>query len=141
MSMNSYDSSGGMVSEINITPMVDVMLVLLIVFIVTAPLMMNAVSVKLPKAMAEIADSKFEAAKISVTAEGDIYLDKVQISQAELEQELIQASTIPDYSVEIFADEEAVYGTVAKVMATIQRAGIARFTFVLLPDTNTPSPS
>lgn len=134
--MSNYDTDGGMVSEINITPMVDVMLVLLIVFIVTAPLLMNAVSVKLPKATASIANTKTEAAKISVTANGDIYLDKVKISQIELEAELEQASNIPDYSVEIFADEEAVYGTVAKVMAAIQRAGIARFTFVLLPDTN-----
>ena len=135
MSMDNYGSDGGMMSEINVTPLVDVMLVLLTVFIVTAPLLMNAVTVKLPKASAEVAITKPQTAHISVTDKGDIYLDQAKLSQAQLETELNKSSINPDYSVEIYADEKAVYGVVAKVMAAIQRARIAKFTFVMLPDT------
>ena len=135
MSMDNYGSDGGMMSEINVTPLVDVMLVLLTVFIVTAPLLMNAVTVKLPKASAEVAITKPQTAHISVTDKGDIYLDQAKLSQAQLETELNKSSANPDYSVEIYADEKAVYGVVAKVMAAIQRARIAKFTFVMLPDT------
>ena len=139
MSMDNYGSEGGMMSEINVTPLVDVMLVLLTVFIVTAPLLMNAVSVKLPKASAEVAITKPKTAHISVTAKGEIYLDQAKQSQTELEAQLKQSSSNPDYSVEIFADEKAYYGIVAKVMAAIQRAGIAKFSFVMLPDVVSPT--
>ena len=135
MSMDNYGSDGGMMSEINVTPLVDVMLVLLTVFIVTAPLLMNAVTVKLPKASAEVAITKPQTAHISVTDKGDIYLDQAKLTQTQLETELNKSSANPDYSVEIYADEKAVYGVVAKVMAAIQRARIAKFTFVMLPDT------
>ena len=133
MSMDNYGSDGGMMSEINVTPLVDVMLVLLTVFIVTAPLLMNAVSVKLPKASAEVAITKPQTAHISVTAKGEIYLDQAKLTESELDIQLKQFGTNPDYSVEIYADEKAFYGIVAKVMAAIQRAGIAKFTFVMLP--------
>ena len=135
MSMDNYGSDGGMMSEINVTPLVDVMLVLLTVFIVTAPLLMNAVTVKLPKASAEVAITKPQTAHISVTAKGEIFLDQAKLSQTQLETELNKSSANPDYSVEIYADEKVTYGIVAKVMAAIQRAHIAKFTFVMLPDT------
>lgn len=138
MSMDNFGSEGGMMSEINVTPLVDVMLVLLTVFIVTAPLLMNAVSVKLPKASAEVAITKPKTAHISVTDKGDIYLDQAKLSQAQLETQLDSASANPDYAVEIYADEKVFYGVVAKVMAAIQRAGIAKFSFVMLPDVNAP---
>jgi len=134
MSMDNYGSDGGMMSEINVTPLVDVMLVLLTVFIVTAPLLMNAVSVKLPKASASVAVTKPKTAHLSVTDKGDIYLDQNKLSQLQLETQLKQASANPDFSVEIYADEKVAYGIVAKVMAAIQRAGIAKFTFVMLPE-------
>lgn len=123
-----------MMSEINVTPLVDVMLVLLTVFIVTAPLLMNAVSVKLPKASAEVSIAKLKAAHISVTDKGEIYLDDKPINQTQLETTLRQANSTPDYSVEIMADEKVAYGTVAKVMATVQRSGVTKFTFVMLPE-------
>lgn len=128
-------------SEINVTPLVDVMLVLLTVFIVTAPLLMNAVLVKLPKASASVSTTKPRTAHVSVTEKGDIYLDQAKLNQTQLETQLKQASVNPEFSVEIFADEKVVYGIVAKVMATIQRAGIARFTFVMMPDVATPTSS
>ena len=134
MALLTNDDSDSVIGEINVTPLVDVMLVLLTVFIVTAPLLMNAVQVKLPKASASIAITKPKTAHISVTEQGDIFLDETRLTQAELEAQLKQASAVPDYAVEIHADEKAEYGIIAKVMAAIQRAGIARFSFVMMPE-------
>ena len=134
MALLTNDDTDSVIGEINVTPLVDVMLVLLTVFIVTAPLLMNAVQVKLPKASASIAITKPKTAHISVTEQGDIFLDETRLTQTELEAQLKQAGAMPDYAVEIHADEKTEYGIVAKVMAAIQRAGIARFSFVMMPE-------
>lgn len=133
MAMNSGNDDN-MMSEINVTPLVDVMLVLLTVFIVTAPLLMNAVPVKLPKATASISITQLKNARISITDRGDIYFNDAILAMPELNVRLKEASGNRDFSVEILADEKVEYGVVAKVMAAIQRAGIARFTFVMLPE-------
>jgi biopolymer transport protein ExbD len=139
MGMLSNDSQESMMSEINVTPLVDVMLVLLTVFIVTAPLLMNAVSVKLPKASAAPATIQPNTAHISISQQGDIFLDEVKLSQTALEQRLNDGAKASDYAVDIMADEKVEYGTVAKVMAAIQRAKITKFTFVMMPDIHNPS--
>ncbi|MDP2247401.1 MAG: biopolymer transporter ExbD [Nitrosomonadales bacterium] len=123
-----------MMSEINVTPLVDVMLVLLVVFIVTAPLLMNAVPVTLPRATTDLANLQVESARISVTGDGAIYFNDDQLSMPELDARLIEAAENQDISVEIMADEKVEYGVVAKVMAATQRAGISKFTFVMLPE-------
>lgn len=133
MSMNSSASSSGMMSEINVTPLVDVMLVLLTVFIVTTPLLMNAVNVKLPKAAATTSISKIKSVRISVTQEGAVYIDQTKI-QGALEPVLRARRNVADFSVEILADEKVPYGAVARVMAQVQRAGITKFSFVMLPE-------
>ncbi|MEQ1600831.1 MAG: biopolymer transporter ExbD [Methylophilaceae bacterium] len=131
--MNDYGSDG-MMSEINVTPLVDVMLVLLTVFIVTAPLLMNAVSVNLPKASASIALQKISDVRVSITASGEVFVDKTKIPAASLENTLKQLKAKADVRVEILADERVPYREVARAMAQIQRAGISKFTFVMLPD-------
>lgn len=123
----------GMMSEINVTPLVDVMLVLLTIFIVTAPLLMNAVSVKLPKAAATTQISKINSVRVSITEEGRIYVDQRVVADT-LENELKRLRTQGDLSVEILADESVQYGHVARAMAQVQRAGITKFAFVMLPD-------
>lgn len=133
MAMNSGNDDN-MMSEINVTPLVDVMLVLLTVFIVTAPLLMNAVPVKLPKATASISITQLKNARISITDRGDIYFNDALLAMPELNARLREAAGNQGFSVEILADEKVEYGVVAKVMAAIQRAGIARFTFVMLPE-------
>ena len=133
MAMNSGNDDN-MMSEINVTPLVDVMLVLLTVFIVTAPLLMNAVPVKLPKATASISITQLKNARISITDRGDIYFNDALLAMPELNARLKEAAGSQDFSVEILADEKVEYGVVAKVMAAIQRAGIAKFTFVMLPE-------
>lgn len=134
MAMLNDMEQEGLVSEINVTPLVDVMLVLLTVFIVTAPLLMNAVKVKLPKASAEIAVTIPKTAHVSVTDVGDVFLDEQRLSLDKLTTELQLLKTRDDAAVEIYADEHSQYGAVAKVMAAIQRAGISKFSFVMAPD-------
>ncbi|MFD1122068.1 ExbD/TolR family protein [Methylophilus flavus] len=123
-----------LVSEINVTPLVDVMLVLLTVFIVTAPLLMNAVKVKLPKASAEVAITVPKTAHISITDAGDVFLDQQKLALDTLTSNLGTLKAQQDPAVEIYADEHAEYGIVAKVLAAIQRAGISKFSFVMSPE-------
>jgi biopolymer transport protein ExbD len=123
-----------LVSEINVTPLVDVMLVLLTVFIVTAPLLMNAVKVKLPKASAEVAITVPKTAHISITDAGDVFLDQQKLAMDTLTSNLGTLKAQQDPAVEIYADEHAEYGIVAKVLAAIQRAGISKFSFVMSPE-------
>lgn len=134
MSMLGDSESEDLVSEINVTPLVDVMLVLLTVFIVTAPLLMNAVKVKLPQASAEVAVTVPKTAHISVTDEGDVFLDEQRLAVDVLTTELGVLKQRQDPAVEIYADEHAQYGVVAKVLAAIQRAGISKFSFVMSPE-------
>lgn len=139
MSMDNYGSDGGMMSEINVTPLVDVMLVLLTVFIVTAPLLMNSVAVKLPKAAATTSLQKVNDVRVSITKVSDVYIDETKIAASSLEVELKKRNVKGDLQVQIMADEGVVYGEVAKAMAQIKRAGVSKFTFVMLPDSATHS--
>ncbi len=129
------NNDSGMMSEINVTPLVDVMLVLLTVFIVTAPLLMNAVPVKLPKASASPSLAQIDSARISITRQGELYYNTSLLTQPQLEEKLRQVGQNKSLALEIHADEKVEYGLVAKVMAATQRAGISRFSFVMQPDT------
>ena len=131
--MAFVSNENGMMSDINVTPLVDVMLVLLTVFIVTAPLLMNAVSVNLPKTSATTAISKISSVRISITQDGQLYIDQKRVSGS-LEAELRRMRRQGDFSVEILGDEAVPYGYVARAMAQVQRAGISKFAFVMLPE-------
>jgi biopolymer transport protein ExbD len=131
----SHNGGDNMMSEINVTPLVDVMLVLLTVFIVTAPLLINAVPVTLPKATTDLLNSpQKEPVRISVTGEGTLYFNNVMLSESELKTRLQEVAQNKETIVEIMADEQVEYGIVAKVMAATQRAGISKFTFVMQPE-------
>ncbi|MDD5403016.1 MAG: biopolymer transporter ExbD [Sulfuricella sp.] len=118
-------------SDINVTPLVDVMLVLLIVFIVTAPLLMQAVKVDLPKTAAVDPLKQAQPVQISIDVQGTVYIDQRPIHFDMLESELkkMHAAT-PDMNVQLHADENVKYGRVAQVMAAINRAGISKLGFV-----------
>jgi len=125
------EDEGGELSEINVTPLVDVMLVLLIVFIVTAPLLTQVVKVKLPKTeQTEPAPDK-HIAILAVTATGEATLDDKVVPLEELEGKLkaLQESD-PDINIQLQADKFAVFDSVAKVMASAQRSGVNKLSFV-----------
>lgn len=127
MAFSTSSDNDDVLSEINITPLVDVMLVLLVAFIVTAPLLNNAVHVNLPKTVATApADSK-PAVTVSVDAQGTIWLDKRATALSALPARLAALkANRPDIALNLQADEGVPYGTVAKLMAAIEHAGITR---------------
>ncbi|KQO75657.1 protein TolR [Rhizobium sp. Leaf262] len=115
---------GGAISEINVTPLVDVMLVLLIIFMVAAPMMTVGVPVDLPQTSASALNSETQPITITVNADGVIHLQETPIQAAEVADKL-QAISTTGYNERIFvkADSIAAYGIVADVMARIQAAG------------------
>jgi biopolymer transport protein ExbD/biopolymer transport protein TolR len=111
----------------NVTPLVDVMLVLLVVFIVTAPLMTNAIKVNLPKTDAVAPAEKKDPVVVSVDQDGKFYLAKSEIAPESLETSLkdVKAKD-PEVRVQLQADTSVNYGQVAKAMASIERSGITK---------------
>lgn len=125
------DSASDIVSEINITPLVDVMLVLLVAFIVTAPLLNNAVKVNLPKTVTTQPPEPSKPVSVTVDAKSTVYLDKKEISASALESELKSLrSANPDLTLHLQADEDVPYKAVAKTMAVIERAGVSKLAII-----------
>ncbi len=119
-----------MMAEINVTPLVDVMLVLLIIFIVTAPLLMQGIPLNLPKASASALNSSKQI-QLSIDSNQQLYLDKAPLERSQLKAKLQALHTdSPELTVELMVDERVQYGEVAKTMATIQQAGISKLVFV-----------
>jgi biopolymer transport protein ExbD len=127
MAIAAQGESDDVVSEINVTPLVDVMLVLLVVFIVTAPLLSNAVTVNLPKTAINAPPAQKKNLSVSIDAQSRIYVDKSQVELPRLESELrsLQAAS-PELSVHLNADQAVNYGLVAKVISSVDRAGVKR---------------
>ncbi len=127
------DDEGGEMSEINVTPLVDVMLVLLVVFIVTAPLLTQVVRVKLPKTEQTEPAPDQHVTILSVNADGQPSLDDRPVPLESLEAELkALQERDPEINVQLQADRAAVFDAVAKVMASAQRSGIGKLSFVTL---------
>jgi biopolymer transport protein TolR len=116
---------GSLVSQINVTPLVDVMLVLLIIFMVTAPIIQQGVQVSLPKVKAAALPGKEEQFIVSITRGRQIYLNDTQMTADTLTDKLTAiARERPDREVFIRADEQVPYGDVVRMMAAIKAAGI-----------------
>jgi biopolymer transport protein TolR len=127
MAISASGDNEDVVSEINVTPLVDVMLVLLVVFIVTAPLLSNAVTVNLPKTAINSPPSQKKSLSVSIDAASKIYLDRTEVALANLEGELekLHASN-PEIAVQLNADQGVNYGVVAKAISAVDRAGVKR---------------
>ena len=121
-------------SEINVTPLVDVMLVLLIIFMVTAPLMNSGVEVNLPETNAEpLAQPNQEPVQISITRDGGVYIDDVPVSMSELPQRLAaiaEEQKNDERSVMLRADQGLDYGLVMRVMGEMNHAGLNKVQMV-----------
>ncbi|MCI5165352.1 MAG: protein TolR [Candidatus Electrothrix sp. GM3_4] len=127
----------GLVEEINVTPLVDVMLVLLIIFMVTAPMMIQGVDVDLPKTTSRALRQQEEPLMVQIDEEGIIYLgkDKTRVSLALVRHELEKMpQEIKKESVYLRADEKVPYGLVVQVMAQIKQAGFEKLGMVTQPD-------
>ena len=131
MAFKSDSSDREAMSEINVTPLVDVMLVLLIVFIVTAPLLTQAVRVDLPKTEKTDPSPDKHTSTVSIDAQGKVTLNDQPQPMEGLEQtlrSLLQAD--PELIVQFQADKAVPYGSVAEAMAIAHKAGIQKLAFI-----------
>lgn len=128
------DDDSEVMSEINMTPLVDVMLVLLIIFIITVPVLTHSVKVDLPRADNTPNELKPETISLAVNAEGAIFWNETQVSFEDLEARLTaEASKQPQPEIHIRGDKAAAYEHVIQTMAAVQRAGILKLGFVTEP--------
>jgi biopolymer transport protein ExbD len=137
MSFGTQDNADEVMNEINMTPLVDVMLVLLIVFIITVPVMKHAVNIDLPRAENKAKDTKPHTVRLSVDAQGTYYWNEAKLDDSELESVLaIEASKDPQPELHIRGDKSVRYEKVARAMAAAQRAGLHRIGFITEPGAN-----
>ncbi len=129
----------GLVSEINVTPLVDVMLVLLIIFMVTAPMMTQGVDVDLPETTTTPLRQKEDPLVVAINKKGEIYLNKIKLDQTLLRQQLT-AMPKTDQQKPIFlkADKKVPYGIVVSVMADIKEAGFEKLGMITKPADTRP---
>ena len=128
-------------SEINVTPLVDVMLVLLIVFMVAAPLMTVGVPIDLPKTEAKPLNSQVEPLSVSIKPDGTIFLMEQQMSMEELSQKLKALYAIDaEKEIRVRGDLAATYGPIAQVLGAINAAGFKKIGLETLPGGATSAP-
>ena len=138
MSFGNHDLSASndddVMNEINMTPMVDIMLVLLIIFIITIPVMKHSVNIDLPRATNEVQNVKPETIRLSVDASGTYFVNESQILDAELAARLKTAAALnPQPELHIRGDKAVRYERVAEAMALAQQAGLRKIGFITEP--------
>ena len=132
--MISGENNGQLMSDINVTPFVDVMLVLLIIFMVTAPMMMQGVDVSLPEATAEPLESEKEHLIITIDAKNQVFINDFQVTIDFFEEKLKKIlEGRSDLEVFLKADKGISYGTVVQVMAEMKAAGVEKLGMVTEP--------
>ena len=134
MAFGTQDESDEVMNEINMTPLVDVMLVLLIIFIITVPVMKHSVNVDLPRATNQPENIKPETVRLTVAADGKYFWNERQVTEDELYPLLqVEAAKEPQPDLHIRGDKEVRYERVAQAMAAAQRAGVRKIGFVTEP--------
>jgi biopolymer transport protein ExbD/biopolymer transport protein TolR len=123
-------------SEINMTPLIDVMLVLLVIFIISAPLMGSSLKLDLPKTDAATPQAAPSFIAVAIDGTGQLYLGEDKLTREQLAQRMTEAGRAnPQLEVQLRADQKVAYGQVADLIGLVQQAGITRIGFV----TETPT--
>jgi len=134
MSPFAGDDDDGLMNEINMTPLVDVMLVLLIVFMVTIPVIRHAVKIDLPHASSQKEDTKPAQVTVSIDANGNVLWDNTKVDDAALALKIAQAAQAsPQPELHLDADRKVAYEKVAQVMSAAQAGGLTKIGFVTQP--------
>ena len=134
MAFGTQDDADEVMNEINMTPLVDVMLVLLIIFIITVPVMKHSVNVDLPRATNQPEIIKPETVRLSVAADGQYFWNGAPVADEELFSLLkTEGAKTPQPDLHIRGDKEVRYERVAQAMAAAQRAGVRKIGFVTEP--------
>ena len=121
-------------SDINMTPLIDVMLVLVVIFIITAPLLASSIKLDLPKADSALAGDAPSSVTVVMDAAGQIYLKDQAVVLADLAQQFVlSAQANPQTEVLLRADQSVPYGRIVEVMGAAQKAGLNRIGFVADP--------
>jgi biopolymer transport protein ExbD len=137
MAFGTQDDTDEVMNEINMTPFVDVMLVLLIIFIITVPVMQHAVKVDLPRASNQPQDAKPETIRLTVDAQGQYFWNESRIDDKSLPLRLkAEAARDPQPELHIRGDREVRYERVAQAMAAAQQAGMRKIGFITEPKPN-----
>jgi biopolymer transport protein ExbD len=130
----SESSADDALAEINMVPLIDVMLVLLVIFIVAAPMLTHAVKVDLPRAASAPQQVRPDAVQLSIDGDGLIYWNQAKLTSVEFEQKLRAAAQArPQPELHLNAERSTPYEKVAEVMSTAAREGVTRIGFVTLP--------
>jgi biopolymer transport protein ExbD len=134
MAFSTGNESGGPMAEINVTPLVDVMLVLLIIFMITAPLMSHKVKVELPQATLNKIDDKpivIQPITITVTEQGNLYWNDQPITKDQIESRLsVEAQKTPQPAINVRGDRTTKYRVVQEVVQVAQNQGMRKVGFV-----------
>jgi biopolymer transport protein TolR len=134
MAFDQGSSSDNAIAQINVTPLVDVMLVLLVIFMVTAPILQQGVAVDVPKVAAGPLTGEEEQLVVNIAKGGKLYLNDTALSQRDLATKLAAiAGARPDRQVYVRADQTVPYGDVMAVIGSIRDAGLARVGLVTEP--------
>ena len=137
MAFGTQDETDDVMNEINMTPLVDVMLVLLIIFIITVPVMKHAVNIDLPRATNQPQDAKPETVRLSVDAQGQYFWNESRIDEKDLVPMLkTEAAKTPQPELHIRGDKEVRYERVAQAMAAAQQSGLRKIGFITEPKPN-----
>ena len=132
--MNTGGSSDGLLSEINVTPFVDVMLVLLIIFMVTAPMMIQGVDVSLPEADTGPLSSEEDQLVVTIDKDGQVYINDLLVSFDFLREKLLKIlENRSGREVFLRADKKIAYGVVIRVMSEIKGAGVEKLGMLTEP--------
>jgi biopolymer transport protein ExbD len=136
MAFGTQDDTDDVMNEINMTPLVDVMLVLLIVFIITVPVMKHSVNIDLPRATSTPQETPPQTIRLSVDAEGRYFWNEQPVEEADLAARLqAEAARDPQPELHLRGDKDARYERVAQALAAAQRSGLRRIGFITEPKT------
>jgi biopolymer transport protein ExbD len=133
----SFDSKSASapMSEINMVPLIDVMLVLLVIFIITAPLLTQAVKLELPKASSQVNDLRPDKVDFAIDASGLLYWNGEVVTRAEAEQRFqVEGRKQPQPEIHLRADQSVAYRFVAQTLADASSAGLTRVGFISEPE-------
>jgi biopolymer transport protein ExbD len=141
MAFGSFDQNkagGHTVAEINMIPLIDVMLVLLVIFMITAPMMTHAVKIDLPKASSQAQQPmSIEPVNLGIDGEGQLFWNHEAVNREQLQQKLTQLAQTPDAAeLHVRADKNVPYHFVAETLADAAKAGVSRIGFVSEPESS-----
>ena len=134
MAFGTQDDTDDVMNEINMTPLVDVMLVLLIIFMITVPVMKHSVDIELPRASSAPQDTRPQTVRLSVDAQGGYWWNEAQVAEADLPRLLrAEAAREPQPDLHIRGHRDVRYERVAQAMSAAQQAGLRKIGFITEP--------